>query len=216
MVVGQPLTLPAINDYCALAQKEIVSARLPAHNVVMTDMQAFARATPSVKPFETMQYVTYTDAQRAHARMISCKFHSAERIRAEYGATAAGEASSCARLNRRTLDGVMATLTEHQKKKMPFKGPVPIMLEPDLVASSEADWLEAFTMVDTDAGGTLRIRAKSLGVSTGSVKTSARGAGNGGVQYCHLIAPDYLKRILTGEVQLPKAEFTPAGQTARR
>ena len=28
-----------------------------------------------------------------------------------------------------------------------------------------------------------------------------------GRQYCHLIAPDYLKRILTGEVQLPKGEF---------
>ena len=28
------------------------------------------------------------------------------------------------------------------------------MLEPDLQASSEADWLQEFTMVQTDAGGT--------------------------------------------------------------
>ena len=100
-----------------------------------------------------------------------------------------------------------SSLTERQKKKMPFKGPVPVMLEPDLQATSEADWLEAFTMVETDAGGTLRIRAKSLGAGTGSMRVSTRAAANGGRQYCHLIAPDYLKRILTGEVQLPKAEF---------
>jgi hypothetical protein len=67
-------------------------------------------------------------------------------------------------------------------------------------------------MVQTDAGGTLRIRAKSLG--TGNMRVSSKaGAGR---QYCHLIAPDYLKRILTGEVQLPKAEFPEGGQTASR
>jgi hypothetical protein len=213
-VVGQPFVLPALNDYCAIAQKEIAASRVPARNVLMTDWQAFSRASPSVKPLETMQYVGYADAQRTRPRMISCKLHSSERIRAEYGATAAGEPSSCARLNRRTVDAVMGSLTDRQKKKMPFKGPVPVMLEPDLQAANETEWLDAFTMVETDAGGTLRIRAKSL-ASTGKVRVSTRG-GNNERQYCHLIAPDYLKRILTGEVQLPKGEFPEAGRTVSR
>ena len=214
-VVGQPLVLPTLADYCAIAQKEIAASRVPARNVLMTDWQTFSRASPSVKPLETMQYVGYADAQRTKPRMISCKLHSSERIRAEYGATAAGEPSSCARLNRRTVDAVMASLTDRQKKKMPFKGPVPVMLEPDLQAATEAEWLDAFTMVETDAGGTLRIRAKSL-ASTGKVRVSTRGASNSQRQYCHLIAPDYLKRILTGEVQLPKGEFPEAGRTVSR
>ncbi len=174
MVVGQPLTLPTLNEYCAIAQKEVAASRVPARNVLMTDYQAFSRASPQVKPLETMQFVGYADAQKTRPRMISCKLHSAERIRAEYGATAAGEATSCARLNRRTLDAVMASMTDRQKKKMPFKGPVPVMLEPDLVASSEADWLQEFTMVQTDAGGTLRIRAKSLGDAAPAAPASAR------------------------------------------
>jgi len=213
-VVGQPFVLPTLNDYCAIAQKEIAASRVPARNVLMTDWQAFSRASPSVKPLETMQYVGYADAQRNKPRMISCKLHSSERIRAEYGATAAGEPSSCARLNRRTVDSVMASLTDRQRKKMPFKGPVPVMLEPDLQAANEAEWLDAFTMVETDSGGTLRIRAKSL-ASTGKVRVSTRGANNDR-QYCHLIAPDYLRRILTGEVQLPKGEFPEAGRTVSR
>jgi hypothetical protein len=90
------------------------------------------------------------------------------------------------------------------------------MLEPDLVASNEADWLQDFTMVQTDAGGTLRIRAKSLGAGAGSTRVSNRPAAGAGRQYCHLIAPDYLKRVLTGEVQLPKGDLPEAGRTVSR
>jgi hypothetical protein len=216
MVIGQPLKLATLNDYCAVAQKEVAASRVPARNVLMTDYQAFSRASPQVKPLETMQFVGYADAHKTRPRMISCKLHSAERIRAEYGVTAAGEPTSCARLNRRTLDAVLASMTDRQKKKMPFKGPVPVMLEPDLVATSEADWLQDFTMVQTDAGGTLRIRAKSLGTGSGSTRVSTRPAAGGGRQYCHLIAPDYLKRVLTGEVQLPRGELPEGGHTVAR
>ena len=215
MVVGAPPTIPALNDYCAAAQKEIASSRVPARTVLMNDYQAFSRASPSVKPLETLQYVGYADEKHTKPRMISCKLHSAERIRAEYGATAAGEPTSCARLNRRTLDAVMLSLTDRQKKKMPFKGPVPVALDADEQAASEAQWLEAFTMVQTDAGGTLRIRAKSLGTG-GTVRVRSNAGPAGGRQYCHLIAPEYLKRILIGEVQLPKAEFGDGKQTASR
>ncbi len=217
VVVGQPIALPALTEYCAAAQKEIATARVPARNVNIADYQAFSRASPSVKPLETLQFVGYADDKRTKARMISCKLHSADRIRAEYGATAAGESTTCARLNRRTLDAVMLTLTDRQRKKIPFKGTVPVMLEPDEVVGSEAQWLEAFTMVQTDAGGTLRIRAKSLRADAGSTRVRAGAATPAsGRQYCHLIAPDYLKRILLGEVQLPKGEFPEGGKTAAR
>lgn len=218
VVLKQPATLSPLAEYCAAAQKEIASSRVPARNVLMTDYQAFTRATPSINPLETMQFVGYSDPQRLKARMISCKLHSPERIRAEYGATAAGEATSCARLNRRTLDAVMSSLTDRQKKKMPFRGTIGVMLEPDLVASNEADWLEAFTMVEADAGGTLRIRAKSLrsGSDGGLTQVRNKSAAPATRQYCHLIAPEYLKRILLGEVQLPQAEFPQRAQSASR
>jgi hypothetical protein len=216
VVVGQPLTLPTLNDYCAVAQREIATARVPARNVLMTDYQAFSRASPSVKPLETLQFVGYADQQRTKPRMISCKLHNAARIRAEYGATAAGESTTCARLNRRTLDAVMLTLTDRQKKKMPFKGSIAVLLDPDEQATNESQWLEAFTMVQTDAGGTLRIRAKSLRGDGTNLRVNSKAAMASGHQYCHLIAPDYLKRILTGDVQLPKAEFPESGQTASR
>ena len=215
VVVGQKLIVPATTDYCSQAQKEIASARVPSRNVLMDDFQAFAARTPSVQPLETLQFVQFADPQRTKPRMISCKLHSAEKIRSAYGPTAAGESTTCARLNRRTLDAVMNTLTERQKKKMPFKGTIPILLDPDEQAANEAQWLESFTMVQTDAGGTLRVRAKSLRGDGNAQRVSNKPA-TGGRQYCHLIAPDYLKRILMGEVQLPTAEFPANRTTASR
>jgi hypothetical protein len=218
--VGTPVTAATIDDYCAAAQKDIANSRVPARNVIVTDYAAFSRATPSVQPLETLQYVGYADEKKAKARMISCKLHSAEQIRAAYGATAAGESTTCARLNRRTLDAVFLTLSDRQKKKMPFNGALPVALDPDEQATSEAQWLEGFTMVQTDAGGTLRIRAKSLRAGGGTLRrvsnSTSAATVTDGRQYCHLIAPDYLKRILTGDVQLPKAEFPTNGQTASR
>jgi hypothetical protein len=214
VVVGPPMNLPGLEEYCAVAQKEIASARVPARNKLVGDYQAFSRISPSLQPLETVQFVQYTDAQRTRPRMISCKLHSAEKIRAQYGPTAAGESTTCARLNRRTLDAVMTSLTERQRKKMPFKGTIPILLDPDEQARNEAQWHESFTMVQIDAGGTLRVRAKSLR-DDGSVRVANRPASSGR-QYCHLIAPDYLKRILLGEVQLPRGEFPSQGTTASR
>src|SRR5687768_7157136 len=40
LVVGNPLSVPGTQDYCAVAQKEIASARVPARNVVMANYQA--------------------------------------------------------------------------------------------------------------------------------------------------------------------------------
>lgn len=213
VVVGKPVTLPSTQEFCAVAQKEIAGARLPAQNIVFPDHQSFAAAKPSVQPLQTLQFVQYADDKHTRPRMISCKLHSAESIRAAHGATAAGESSSCARLNRRTLDAVMSSLTERQKKKMPFKGTVPILLETDELAATEAQWLEPFTMLQTDAGGTLRIRAKSL--RGGNVRVSGKGA-TSGPHYCHLIAPEYLKRVLLGEVRLEAADADVSRRTVSR
>ena len=48
VVVGQPMAVPTLNDYCAIAQKEIATSRVPARNMVVTDYEAFSRSTPSV------------------------------------------------------------------------------------------------------------------------------------------------------------------------
>ena len=124
VVVGQPLTLPSLNEYCAVAQKEIATSRVPGAQRAGRPTTRPSRAPRRpVKPLETLQFVGYADSQHTRPRMISCKLHSAERIRAEYGATAAGEATTCARLNRRTLDAVMAHDDRSAEEEDAVQGP---------------------------------------------------------------------------------------------
>ena len=174
MVVGQPLKLPALNDYCAVAQKEVATSRVPARNVLMTDYQAFSRASPQVKPLETMQFVGYSDAQKTRPRMISCKLHSAERIRAEYGATAAGEATTCARLNRRTLDAVLATLTDRRLVRIVGRRETPGR---PLLYGTTREFLEVFSLPDLSALPTLRELGDGADALAAAAAASAEPAG---------------------------------------
>ena len=43
---ASPWSFPPLNEYCAVAQKEIASSRVPARNVLVSDYQAFSRAQP--------------------------------------------------------------------------------------------------------------------------------------------------------------------------
>ena len=61
VVVSQPMAVTSLTEYCAVAQKEIASSRVPARNVLVGDYQAFSRASPQVKPLETLQYIGYSD-----------------------------------------------------------------------------------------------------------------------------------------------------------
>ena len=223
LVVGQPITLPASTTTAPPRRRKSRARACPARNVLMTDYQAFSRAyafDEAARDDAVRRLRRRASTRRP--RMISCKLHSAERIRAEYGATAAGESTTCARLNRRTLDAVMLTLTRSAE-------------EEDAVQGRRCPWCsirmsrrrtkrsgsKAFTMV---ADGRGRHAAHPRQEPARQRRQPARALGSqpatsDGRQYCHLIAPDYLKRILTGEVQLPKAEFPerarpPAGSGA--
>jgi hypothetical protein len=102
-VVGQPVTLPSINDYCAAAQKEIANSRVPARNVIVTDYAAFARTTPSLNPLETLQYVGYAQSW-ASVQLEGEPASFVARYRVEDGTTVAALA-----VNRPTELGALRT-----------------------------------------------------------------------------------------------------------
>ena len=197
-VQGESLQLPALTDFCAARQQAITGTRLPAINTVHNDHEAFVLSKPAIRPLETQQYVRYGDAARTQAEMISCKFKTADHIRAEYGASAAGEPASCAYLNRRTLDAVLASFSERQRQKLRFRGGKAVLIEADQMVSGGPTWLEPFEMVRVDLAGTLHINAKAMRNDWTDPKLAESPPRFKGTHYCHLIAPDYLKRLLTG------------------
>ncbi len=188
-----------MNDFCADRQRALTSTRIPVSNVVHTDHDAFVLSKPGVRPLETQQYVRYRDAARTQPEMISCKFKTADHIRAEYGPQAAGEPASCAYLNRRTLDAVLAGFSERQRQKLRYRGGNAVLIEADRMVTGGPNWLAPFEMVSVDLAGTLHIRSQSMRSDWTDPKFADTPVRFKGTHYCHLIAPDYLRRLLTAE-----------------
>jgi hypothetical protein len=200
-VAVEKFAVPELEVFCAEAQRVLVNARVPIQNAVVTDYNAFVQAHPDVQPLTTQQFVVYRGVGQAQPQMISCKLKSADHIRASYGKGSAGEPASCAYINRRTLDGVMASLTKRERKKLMFNEGRAVLIEADHVASTLTQWLEPYRMVDTDVSNTLRIRAKSMRSDWNDPKFASAPARIKGTYHCHLIAPDYLKSLLLGAVK---------------
>jgi hypothetical protein len=198
VVIGEPIVLPASSDFCAAGQRQIAQVRIPVQTVVHRDYEAFVQSKPSIKPLEVQQYTAFADNAGTQPKMISCKFKSADHIRSEYGANAAGEPASCASLNRRSLDAVMASLTRKERKKLLYRSGTAVLLEPDEMAAIGPEWLKPFEMSTIDMSGTLRIRAKAMRNDWNDPKLANAPARLKGTHYCHLIAPEYLKALLIG------------------
>ncbi len=207
VVATEKFIVPELDTFCAESQRALVNARVPVHNAVLTDHDAFVRSHPEIDPLTTQQFVVYRGVDRAQPQMISCKFKSADHIRAKYGKGSAGEPASCAYLNRRTLDGVLASLTKRERKKLMFNQGKAVLIEADIVSATIPQWLEPFRLVDTDVSNTLRVRAKRMRNDWNDPALASAPARIKGTYYCHLIAPDYLKSLLLGTAKANDASL---------
>ena len=95
-------------DFCSEAQRIVANSRVPAVNTVFADREAFIRSKASARPLETRQYAAPEAGPGSSPKMVSCKMKTADHIRTEFGADQAGADETCALLNQRTLDAVLA------------------------------------------------------------------------------------------------------------
>ncbi len=186
--------------FCSEAQRLITASRVPAANTVYTDRDAFVSSKASARPLETRQYGAYEDEARTRLKMVSCKMKTADHIRTEYGADQAGADESCASINQRSLDAVLATLTRAERRRLKFGGKAGrIVVEPDQVVDNGGDWLKPFALAWIDAAGALHLSAKGMNKGWLDPRYSSADPRFRGVRYCHLAAPEYLRRLVLGD-----------------
>jgi hypothetical protein len=61
------------------------------------------------------------------------------------------------------------------------------------------DWLKPYEMTWRDAAGALQLRSKGFRVDWTDPQFATMPGRFRGVQYCHLIAPEYLARLVSGK-----------------
>jgi hypothetical protein len=186
----------ALGDFCAAAQRLVTGTTVPVANVVHDEFEAFVLSKPQVRPLESQQYHWYADAGRTQLMMISCKLKTADHISTEYGAHAAGPQRSCVDVNRATVAAVGAAL-QAAGEPLAFS-PDAIRLPADAMTRNGPQWLEPHTMILTHVDGTLEILARSFRADWTDPAHARVPERFRGTHYCHLVAPEYLRAVLTG------------------
>lgn len=196
-------TMPAetSDGFCAAAQRLAAGTQLPARNVVHANYEAFVESKPAIRPLVTQQYVLRDDAGRP--LRVSCKLKTADHLRAEYGRAAAAEDSArCAALNREVARSVYARLDAATRARAVF--PLArVFLEPDEITFVGSRYVAPYPFVWIADDGTLRLRAKSLRVDWDDWRFAWAPDRVRGTHYCHLVAPEYLRRLMLGEARPP-------------
>jgi hypothetical protein len=187
-------------DFCSEAQRVVANSRVPAANTVYADREAFIISKASARPLETRQYATPEAGPGSPPKMVSCKMKTADHIRTEFGADQAGADESCALLNQRTLDAVLASLTRAECRRAKFGGAAArIVVDDDLVVDNGGDWLKPFAIARLEPDGSLHLQAKGMNKGWLDPRYASAQTQFRGVRYCHLVAPEYLRRLVLGD-----------------
>jgi hypothetical protein len=188
--------------FCARAQWLVNAAPETPANTVLQDFPAFLKSKPSLPPFITTEYWTWADADRTDPRMVSCKLIAADRLRATFGAFAAPAERPCRDVNADTLERVQRRLAEGGRSlQYPASR---VILEPDIPNDLGPAWLKTPQRVWADDAG-LHIAASAVLAALDDPRLAPAPASVRGTRNCHVIAPDYLSRLLLGDVAAEQA-----------
>jgi hypothetical protein len=192
-------------EFCSDAQQLIASTTLRANNIVHTGYEAFVLSKPKARPLETEQYHWYEDAAHTQLKMISCKMKTTDHLRTEYGDDAAGSEGVCAAVNQRSLAVALQELRGSRRGSLRYTAGKNIVFDAEELTNIGPEWLKLHEIAWEDAAGALHVQSRAMRNDWLDPRYLGSPPQFRGTRYCHLIAPEYLQRLLTGEVTAPRA-----------
>ena len=187
------------DGFCAEAQRRLVGTALPIANMVETAFEPFKRSKPAVQPVRTHQFVVADAAGRP--MQLSCKTKSADHLRSVHGAAAAGVDRSCRDLHRDMVNGVWRALAPAERARAPHP-PWQVMLEADSASYTGSSWLKTRAEAWRSADGRLHLRAAGLFAEWEDWRWKVMPESFRGNHYCHLVAPERIRRLMLGDEPL--------------
>lgn len=195
-------------DFCAEAQRRLVGTRLPIQNVVETGFEPFKRSKPAVQPLRTHQFLERDAAGRA--AQLSCKTKTADHLRSVHGAQAiarrgrapVGEAGpadlACRQLHRDMVNEIWGSLTPEERARAAFP-PTRVRLEPDAFSHTGSSWVRSRAAAWRAADDRLHLRSAALFAEWEDWRWKVMPESWRGNHYCHLVAPERLRRLMQGD-----------------
>jgi hypothetical protein len=187
-------------DFCVGFQQQL--SRVPLHviNQVHDDWDAFVRSKPSMEPLVTHQ-MAFTGVAGGRAEMVSCKLKGPDHLAEIHGEHNVVTGLTCRDFNRQIVSSQAAALLA--EGLTPVLDPDTLVFVADEQATRGPQWLTPMPWQVVRAGdqGRVEIGGKSMTSPLNTwmpVPRSWRG-----MFYCHLIAPEHARALLSGEVASP-------------
>ena len=209
---GQVYGDGAMEEFCTRAQQIVARTDLVSTNVIQPTPEDFITSDAApwddadglALPLTTQQFtsvVAHPTEDRDMATVVSCKMKSAEALLYHYGLGTAEIGGLCRDVHAEVVDDVFASLTPPERARLVYDRD-DVFLDPDLVSWGGPDWTTPFPpqVAHAEPDGKLHLRAKAMIVPrifpVPIVPTPKRG-----VHYCHLVAPDHLRELVTGDAE---------------
>ena len=191
---------PPLEQFCLEAQRVVVRTAVTPALVVHADFDGFVKSKASIEPLTIHQYLWFEDDDPARPVMVSCKLKSADHLNEAFGSGTSAGNGRCQDMNRLTYDRVRASLGAANVEPVIFDAAEDVQ-NPANPGMTGPDWLRPYEMTWRDAAGALHLRSKGFRVDWTDPQFAAMPGRFRGVQYCHLIAPEYLARLVLGKAK---------------
>jgi len=209
-VAGRPEALerimppPAVTDarFCGTVQRILAGTTLPAANAVQVDFDVFVKAKATIRPLRAQQHVDYADPAKTQPMLIACKTKSADHLNAVYGpGTALGDDYTCRSINRGIVLGAWSAMSAAERAAAAWP-PSRIMLDGDDVGFLGSTFVKPYTFLYRGADGLPHLQARAQYASWLDWRWKLMPERFRGTHYCRLIAPEYARRLIRGELAL--------------
>ncbi|MEO7385483.1 MAG: hypothetical protein ABIX37_00960 [Gammaproteobacteria bacterium] len=177
-----------IDTFCSEVQTVTAETNVKAQLVIHKTTWDYRHSKPGINPVVIHQYVT-PDAS-GQPKMISCKVKSVDHLQAVYGPGAAGRQGNCEQVTRSVVEQARA----HAGPRAPV-----VRIDPEEQVWTGSSYLAPFDLLTRDASGSLHIHTRYMRIDWDDWRWYLMPNKVRGHLYCHVIAPDYLARLMQGE-----------------
>lgn len=191
-------SLPMLDQYCLAAQRVVSRTNVPMQLVVHTEFTTFVKSKAVIEGPTIHQYNWYDDDGMILG--VSCKMKSADHLQLVYGDESAGPEGYCHDMNRQIYRVLQRQITDPVIESVIFD-PSESLDTKEQASMIGPTWLLPFTLTRFDDSGDLHVATKGFVIDFLDPRYEKFPPSWRGTHYCHLIAPDYFARLLTGNAE---------------
>jgi len=188
--------LPAADTYCLDAQRVVTRTTVPMNLLVHEDFAAFVKSKAVIEGPTIHQFNWYD--QDGNIQGISCKMKSADHLNIEFGDGSAGPDGYCQDMNTQVYELTLRQISDPSYTSVTFDLSERLDTK-EQSAMIGPTWLKPFTMTYHDPAGGLHIATKGFVINFSDPRYQKFPASWRGTHYCHLVAPEHMERLLSGE-----------------